>query len=460
MSKTSQNITITNEIICLFYKKNPNVNIETVNLLVIELLEILMYDKNNSFQLQNQLLLNINENIKNIENLNSSVCDIKNKCRDGPETTTSHFIRDNQQGNQLVTQQKIISGLSEILLFMKQNNPPVCGGGGYITAQYSSHPPKNNIFHILNKIYSTSEISVIHQPTIMFSKVHLADNMGGGGIGNEETVKSQLFSVKRPNKFNILIENKDTERNVNNDEIRNFIQLMEENNCHGVFLSQNSGFSSKSNYYVETYNKLIIVYVHNVGYNEDKIRSAIDIIDNIALKFREMGFNSEGSIFEISINKEIMEEINKEYQMFISQKEKLINVFKESQKRVLNQMEELKFPELDKFLSTKFSIPTTKHGFKCDLCKKFNANNLKALAAHKRGCNRKNNGLCSVGGASKLSLSVDASVINDTAQTAGALSSSPLPKIHYGGNKMKMGTENNGQCSPFSLPTVTASPNG
>jgi len=197
-----------------------------------------------------------------------------------------------------------------------------------------------------------------------------------------------------------------------------------------------------------------------VGYNEDKIRSAIDIIDNIALKFREMGFNSEGSIFEISINKEIMEEINKEYQMFISQKEKLINVFKESQKRVLNQMEELKFPELDKFLSTKFSIPTTKHGFKCDLCKKFNANNLKALAAHKRGCNRKNNGLCSVGGASKLSLSVDASVINDTAQTAGALSSSPLPKIHYGGNKMKMGTENNGQCSPFSLPTVTASPNG
>jgi hypothetical protein len=30
-----------------------------------------------------------------------------------------------------------------------------------------------------------------------------------------------------------------------------------------------------------------------------------------------------------------------------------------------------------------------KNGHKCELCKNFNANNLKALAAHKRGCMRK-----------------------------------------------------------------------
>ena len=30
-----------------------------------------------------------------------------------------------------------------------------------------------------------------------------------------------------------------------------------------------------------------------------------------------------------------------------------------------------------------------KNGHRCDLCKNFNANNLKALAAHKRGCARK-----------------------------------------------------------------------
>jgi len=34
-----------------------------------------------------------------------------------------------------------------------------------------------------------------------------------------------------------------------------------------------------------------------------------------------------------------------------------------------------------------FSIQ--KPGLKCDMCKSFNANNLKALAAHKRGCARK-----------------------------------------------------------------------
>jgi hypothetical protein len=46
---------------------------------------------------------------------------------------------------------------------------------------------------------------------------------------------------------------------------------------------------------------------------------------------------------------------------------------------------------LDKFLSTKYSAPIQKPGLKCDLCKSFSGNNLKALAAHKRGCIRKNN---------------------------------------------------------------------
>ena len=53
-------------------------------------------------------------------------------------------------------------------------------------------------------------------------------------------------------------------------------------------------------------------------------------------------------------------------------------------------MDELRFPCLEKFLSGKFAAPIQKAGLKCDLCKGFTANNLKALAAHKRGCIRKN----------------------------------------------------------------------
>ena len=198
---------------------------------------------------------------------------------------------------------------------------------------------------------------------------------------------NNTFIVKRPNKTNILIESMDIDRNINNEEIKGLIQTMEENNSHGIFLSQTSGFSSKPNYHIETYNKLIIVYVHNVNYDEEKIKAAIDIIDNLYLKLREL---SNDNIFEMTIEKEILEEINKEYQSFSQQKEILTNILKESQKKLYNQIEELKFPSLDKYLSTKFSVPIQKQGFKCDLCKSFNANNLKALAAHKRGCYRKN----------------------------------------------------------------------
>jgi hypothetical protein len=56
----------------------------------------------------------------------------------------------------------------------------------------------------------------------------------------------------------------------------------------------------------------------------------------------------------------------------------------------VSQLEEFQFPSLDKYLSSKFTTPIPKNGHRCDLCKIFNANNLKALAAHKRGCIRKN----------------------------------------------------------------------
>jgi len=239
----------------------------------------------------------------------------------------------------------------------------------------------NNIMTILNKLYLTSDVSKINQSTMMFSRHFIEDSM------HQKREPPQMYLLKRPNKYNILIESMDIERNVNNNEIHQFIQTMEENNCNGVFLSQQSGFLSKLNYHIEIYNKLIIVYVHNVGYNEDKIKNAMDIIDNLTIKLRE--FNREENIYETMIETQILEEINKEYQIFIQQKENMISSFKENQKKILNQMEDIHFPELDKFLLTKFSIPVQKQGFKCDLCKKFNANNLKALAAHKRGCYRK-----------------------------------------------------------------------
>ena len=111
----------------------------------------------------------------------------------------------------------------------------------------------------------------------------------------------------------------------------------------------------------------------------------MDIIDNLSIKLTNYGIDND----KYMIGKDILEEINKEHQVFIGQKESIITILREGQRKIISQIEEFKFPTLDKYLSTKFIVPLHKQGFKCDLCKLFNGNNLKALAAHKRGCIRK-----------------------------------------------------------------------
>jgi hypothetical protein len=222
---------------------------------------------------------------------------------------------------------------------------------------------------MLTKMYTTAEFKTIHGSTYC----------GNGPI-----------FMKRYRKNNILIENKDVETNIDAEDIHQFMTLMDEHNTNGIFVSQKSGFSAKKNYQIEIHNNNVIVFVHTMEYNPQKIEIAIDIVDCLSNKLRQ--FKSTGSNEnECAIPKDVLDSINNEYQLFMTQKNAVVEVFKESQKKVLSQIDELRFPMLDKFLSTKYSAPIQKPGLKCDLCKSFSGNNLKALAAHKRGCIRKNN---------------------------------------------------------------------
>jgi hypothetical protein len=195
-----------------------------------------------------------------------------------------------------------------------------------------------------------------------------------------------LILLKRNRKSNILIDNKDTEENVPSEEVQTFLTSIDEQNCNGIFISQKSGISGKNNYQIEMHNNNIIVFIHHGDYNQSKIEAAVDIIDQLSSKMRQYKHQTEEDCI---IPKEMLDTINNEYQLFLSQKTAVVDVFKESQKKVLAQIDEIRFPTLDKYLATKYSAPIQKPGLKCDLCKSFSANNLKALAAHKRGCIRK-----------------------------------------------------------------------
>lgn len=234
---------------------------------------------------------------------------------------------------------------------------------------------------ILNKFRDSTAVQKINDRqlhgllTKMYHSGEISSHTNSGGI-----------ILKRIRKPTILIQSRDIAENINMDDINSFMQLIDEQNTNGIFISQQSGISGKKNFQIEVHNNNIIVFVHSGEYNSSKVSVAIDIIDNLNMKFRQ--FKSQHDD-DCSIPKDVLDTINNEYQLFLSQKTAVVELFKENQKKVLSQIDEIRFPSLDKFLSTKYSAPIQKPGLKCDMCKSFNANNLKALAAHKRGCARK-----------------------------------------------------------------------
>ena len=229
---------------------------------------------------------------------------------------------------------------------------------------YKNNTTNNHFISVLTKSFGSADIS---------SKLL--------GMNTPTTV------MKRIRKPDILIQNYELDTNVSSDEMASFMNVLSDENKCGIMVSQYSGISNKNDFQIEFHTNNVIIFVHNSEYSNHKIEAAVNIIDHLYFKLHQ--FNKTGINDDFTIPKDILETINNEYQMFMTQKLAVIDVLKESQKKVIAQVDEIKFPSLDKYLSGKYSAPIIKTGLKCDICKCYSANNLKALAAHKRGCMRK-----------------------------------------------------------------------
>jgi len=192
--------------------------------------------------------------------------------------------------------------------------------------------------------------------------------------------------VYREGKHPVIISNMEIkDRNVNLNEIKRFAQNALDGNCNGILLSQHTGISSKPNFHVDVQNHRVLVYLHNVQFSCEKIHMAMDMVDTISAKLSELSVSPD---FRESIPKDVLDDINREYQSFIIQKESMLTMAKDMHKKFISQIDDFKFCALDKYLSTRYSL-TKKQGFMCDICNLFTVGTLKGLAAHKRGCNRK-----------------------------------------------------------------------
>jgi len=188
--------------------------------------------------------------------------------------------------------------------------------------------------------------------------------------------------LKRPNKVEILLENKCYSKSLNAQEVEKFCKDANSLRKHGIFLSQTSGIVSKENFQIDVHNGLVLVYLHFVNYDSSKIQTAVNIIDHFSSKLDIVHGEHDNN----SISSEILESINFEFQSFLSKKENIIASTKENQRKLISQLEELTIMSLERYLSTRFSF--TKKGFTCEICDNWTGPTKKSLSAHMRACKK------------------------------------------------------------------------
>jgi hypothetical protein len=99
-------------------------------------------------------------------------------------------------------------------------------------------------------------------------------------------------------------------------------------------------------------------------------------------------FSSDKSMPEVdTIGKERMDNINQEYQAFITQKLSMIRYVRDFQSKLCKMIEDVRLPSLEEHLSSRYATSSSK--YTCQFCETFRAKNQQALSAHHRGCAKK-----------------------------------------------------------------------
>lgn len=211
------------------------------------------------------------------------------------------------------------------------------------------------LFHILQTMYPSAELDFVGT-----------------------TKETGDFILERTDKPKLLIENKNWEKNVSKDEVEKFMRDTSIQNCCGLFLSQHTGISHKENFEINVQNGNVLMYVHHVNNDFEKIKIAIDIIDH----FKEQLDSLDKDVEVDTIPKDILKKINDEYNAFISKKSETQKYVKDFTTKMCKQIDELTIPSLSLYLSTKYTSVSNYIICQCGKeCK-----NKQAYSAHKRGC--------------------------------------------------------------------------
>jgi hypothetical protein len=445
-------IKLTNKRIYDFYKNNPNINIEALNLILLDFIQNINTDFSKTIQNTiNQEILNSVRDIKNeLANNHQSVCikfhelnkeyteNIKSllqsssslnleKINESLEKKTEQFFikinemvpKHNHEMNSIMTEQ--VSQLKEFLnkniqkienqdtmkeflttLDFKMQNiqQPIIS---YMNANQDNLTSKLNHLKDTNLLAQTNQDKIMTELGDFLNKYKTSSTMKGQYSENRlelllhqafkdaEIVNTSAFRamgdfmMKRPTMPTILIENKNYKTNVNVDEVAKFLRDINEQKCHGIFMSQHSGIVGKTDFFIELHDGCILIYLHDVDYSTEKIKTAVNIIDNLYPKLQQISnITKSGTV----IKKELMDAINYEYQTFLSQKETILQLHKEYNKKLQTMLDDIKLPSLQTLLNQNYASLQNQEWI-CEICNE-SFSQKKGLMIHKRKHREKN----------------------------------------------------------------------
>jgi len=319
----------------------------------------------------NNFKTELNNNIYNIKNTDNNISlEEVSKLIDGKYNNLLSNIQQTMMINLNSSEERISKNILELKDFelIKQND---------------QDKVNNDLLSYLNKFKNSTKKGYQEEAKLnnilqeLFPSAEIIDTSNDN--------KKCDFMVKRNNKPIILLENKSYQNPVSKEEVVKFLRDIEYQNYCGIMLSQTSNISTKENFQIDIINNNVVLYVNNCNYDNDKIKLAISIIDHLHPKI-----NDNPNKNFTSINNDIMALINDEYKKFIYQRDAIKNYINDTNKKLVSQLYDMEFPNLNNILLSKFTI-IQDINLSCDICKKFVGINKKSLSKHKQACRKKEN---------------------------------------------------------------------
>ena len=182
----------------------------------------------------------------------------------------------------------------------------------------------------------------------------------------------------------IYFENKDYSTTVDSTEVEKFQRDLQERKAHGIFISQHSPIVFKSNFQIDFIENRIHLYIPNAGYDVEKIKLAVGLIDSLSIKLNLMISEANDDCYELSL--EDFENLKQEYLEFAQAKLCVLECIKTMTKQLTTKLDAIQLPTLRRI--TVGNTETPKPNFVCEICNVYSGSSKAVIAGHRRKCQR------------------------------------------------------------------------